>query len=357
MPLMCTRGGGLPKTMVFWDVEDCPIPEDRDAYTVWRNVCLAIQDKGYEGRFEATGFGDLYQKESNFVGTRAKLFHVPKEEIDERRSSILVKFLCRAIGADFYTYFALLLGDISGHFGFNRALKHLKFRTYNHVIVAQPNRQSLTELEPIVSSVWLWPSLLDRGDSVFHQTVPPCRKGKRFKTPANTVIFWDVEGCQIPDGLDAAEVSLNIKSALVNHGLVVSIDEVVPIYAYGDSRKSLESCDIVHKVYPSGKNNGGGGDAILEMILVDFLCCLIDNPSTTANLMLILRDISKHSEIILAANLLRNLNFNVLLAQPQLDSEELLLWPSTKWLWSSLSAGGQPSKSSLSAGGQSSNQT
>lgn len=81
----------------------------------------------------------------------------------------------------------------------------------------------------------------------------------------------------------------------------------------------------------------GDKDARLEKIIVDFLCCAIGNPEID-NLMLIVGDLSGHSEFELAAHLMRCLNFTVFLAQPQNASQQLLKAVPTKWLWSSLSA-------------------
>lgn len=55
---------------------------------------------------------------------------------------------------------------------------------------------------------------------------------ERFET-ADTGVFWDVEDCEIQDGLNALMVSQNMRSALER----LNYRGKVFIYAYGDSNQ------------------------------------------------------------------------------------------------------------------------
>lgn len=78
------------------------------------------------------------------------------------------------------------------------------------------------------------------------------------------------------------------------------------------------------------------------MILVDSLLWAIEN-RPPANLMLILGDISGHKEFHLAITLLRNRNYDWLVAQPHQNPSDLLFDKGvTQWRWASLSTGGKP---------------
>ncbi|CAN7056420.1 unnamed protein product [Brassica rapa subsp. trilocularis] len=97
---------------------------------------------------------------------------------------------------------------------------------------------------------------------------------------AKTAVFWDMDGCEIPQGGNADLISRNIKLAIENDGF----GDTVTIYAYGymSQIRGLESFGIVPRYFPAV----GDRKEKLEMILVDALCCAVDNPDTT-NLMVI----------------------------------------------------------------------
>ncbi|KAL9284541.1 putative NYN domain, limkain-b1-type, meiosis regulator and mRNA stability factor 1 [Arabidopsis thaliana] len=196
-----------------------------------------------------------------------------------------------------------------------------------------------------------------------------------------TVFFWDVEDCPVPDGLTAEAVWRNMRMALANNGEYLGRCEIT---GFGDYSLATKHAGIGMMCSPLGQLHTlslsftyiyrrqtyqteqdfsgislpgnqitfpnkicadpgrhlrplGDKDARLERIIVDFLCCAIGNPEID-NLMLIVGDLSGHSEFELAAHLMRCLNFTVFLAQPQNASQQLLKAVPTKWLWSSLSA-------------------
>uniref|UniRef100_M4CTI3 NYN domain-containing protein n=2 Tax=Brassica campestris TaxID=3711 RepID=M4CTI3_BRACM len=49
------------KTGVFWDVEECPIPEDLDPESVYQSIRSALANKGYHGEVKIMAFGDRNQ--------------------------------------------------------------------------------------------------------------------------------------------------------------------------------------------------------------------------------------------------------------------------------------------------------
>ncbi|KAG7566683.1 NYN domain limkain-b1-type [Arabidopsis suecica] len=152
---------------------------------------------------------------------------------------------------------------------------------------------------------------------------------------AKTSVWWDIENCQVPKGLDAHGIAQNITSALqkMNYCGPVSIS------AYGDTNRiplsiqhALNSTGIALNHVPAGVK-----DASDKKILVDMLFWALDNPAP-ANFMLISgdRDFSN------ALHGLRMRRYNVLLAQPLKASVPLVHAAKTVWLWTSLSAGGIP---------------
>lgn len=68
---------------------------------------------------------------------------------------------------------------------------------------------------------------------------------------AKTVVFWYMEDCKIPDGLNAGEVSQNIIKSLVNKGYHGTVE----IKAYGESKDDLTSSGIKLKHFSAGELN------------------------------------------------------------------------------------------------------
>ncbi|CDY43935.1 BnaC04g21750D [Brassica napus] len=71
----------------------------------------------------------------------------------------------------------------------------------------------------------------------------------------------------------------------------------------------------------------------LEMILVDAICCPVDNLDTI-NLMVIMGDLSGHDEFVVTAFALscKGGEYNVLIAQPDEFKEQLRSSAKKKWL-------------------------
>ncbi|XP_024012798.1 uncharacterized protein LOC18020078 [Eutrema salsugineum] len=152
---------------------------------------------------------------------------------------------------------------------------------------------------------------------------------------AKTAVWWDIENCQVPKGVDAHGIAQNISSALVK----MNYCGPVSISAFGDTNRippaiqqALNSTGIALNHVPAGAK-----DASDKKILVNMFCWALDNPAP-ANFMLISgdRDFSD------ALHQLRLRRYNVLLAQPRKASVPLVHAARTVWLWTSLSAGGSP---------------
>ncbi|CAD5326523.1 unnamed protein product [Arabidopsis thaliana] len=172
-------------------------------------------------------------------------------------------------------------------------------------------------------------------DGDFGTNSVPAEMAEAQYVRAKTSVWWDIENCQVPNGLDAHGIAQNITSALqkMNYCGPVSIS------AYGDTNRipltiqhALNSTGIALNHVPAGVK-----DASDKKILVDMLFWALDNPAP-ANFMLISgdRDFSN------ALHGLRMRRYNVLLAQPLKASVPLVHAAKTVWLWTSLSAGGIP---------------
>ncbi|KAL0715011.1 hypothetical protein Bca4012_021990 [Brassica carinata] len=152
---------------------------------------------------------------------------------------------------------------------------------------------------------------------------------------AKTAVWWDIDNCHVPKGVDAHGIAQNISSALEKMNYLGTVS----ISAFGDTNRippaiqqALNSTGIALNHVPAGAK-----DASDKKILVNMFCWALDNPAP-ANFMLISgdRDFSD------ALHQLRLRRYNVLLAQPRKASVPLVHAARTVWLWTSLSVGGMP---------------
>lgn len=158
---------------------------------------------------------------------------------------------------------------------------------------------------------------------------------------AKTSVWWDIENCHVPKGLDAHVIAQNIRSALSK----LDYRGPVSITAYGDTKllsprvqEALSSTGVALHHVPSGVK-----DASDKKILVDMLFWAVDNPAP-ANYMLISgdRDFSN------ALHQLRLRRYNVLLARPaQHVSAPLIGAAKSIWLWANLARGEPALQNSL----------
>lgn len=158
---------------------------------------------------------------------------------------------------------------------------------------------------------------------------------------AKTSVWWDIENCHVPKGLDAHVIAQNIRSALSK----LDYRGPVSITAYGDTKllsprvqEALSSTGVALHHVPSGVK-----DASDKKILVDMLFWAVDNPAP-ANYMLISgdRDFSN------ALHQLRLRRYNVLLARPaQHVSAPLIGAAKSIWLWANLAKGEPALQNSL----------
>ncbi|CAH8354868.1 unnamed protein product [Eruca vesicaria subsp. sativa] len=165
--------------------------------------------------------------------------------------------------------------------------------------------------------------------------VAPAEMAEAQYVRAKTAVWWDIENCQVPKGVDAHGIAQNISSALEKMNYLGTVS----ISAFGDTNRipmaiqqALNSTGIALNHVPAGAK-----DASDKKILVNMFCWALDNPAP-ANFMLISgdRDFSD------ALHQLRLRRYNVLLAQPRKASVPLVHAARTVWLWTSLSAGGMP---------------
>ncbi|KAL8254967.1 hypothetical protein R6Q59_033188 [Mikania micrantha] len=163
---------------------------------------------------------------------------------------------------------------------------------------------------------------------------------KRYAT-AKISVWWDIENCQVPKGIEPHSIAQNISTALVH----MNYCGPVTISAYGDTsripasvKQGLNSTGIALNHVPADVK-----DASDKKILVDMLFWAVDNPAPGNYLL-----ISGDRDFSNALHQLRMRKYNILLAQPQQASVSLIAAAKTVWMWTSLLAGGPPLANSKS---------
>lgn len=154
---------------------------------------------------------------------------------------------------------------------------------------------------------------------------------------AETAVFWDVDSCPIPSGVDLDTIYKNIRTALENYGYRGN----VTIRAFGERNMIRDDFFNAGIMFVPEEDELDRADQIMEDVYLWTMD--VDHRSKPSNLLIISGDISDdlatHAERI---SLLKCQNHNVLIAQPEEPSEALLYYVSFVWLWESLSAGGPP---------------
>lgn len=90
MPSVDTSSYADAKTGVFWDVEECPIPEDLDPESVYQNIRSALANKGYHGEVRIMAFGDRNQIPGYYESAGIEIF--PKGDKHARLMEMIVRF-------------------------------------------------------------------------------------------------------------------------------------------------------------------------------------------------------------------------------------------------------------------------
>ncbi|XP_010546431.1 PREDICTED: meiosis arrest female protein 1 [Tarenaya hassleriana] len=167
------------KTSVWWDIENCEVPNGWDAYGIAQNISLALAKMNYSGSLYA--YGDTNRIPSSvqqaLSSTGIALNHVPSGDfspsprylfdfvaslakIDVKDASgkkILVDRFLWALENPAPANFMLICGDRD----FSNAFHQLRMKRYN-ILLAQPQKAS-APLVAAASSVWLWTSLIVGG--------------------------------------------------------------------------------------------------------------------------------------------------------------------------------------------------
>ncbi|KAJ7977736.1 Meiosis arrest female protein 1 [Quillaja saponaria] len=151
----------MAQTSVWWDIENCQVPNGCDPHGIAQNISSALAKMNYGGRISIYAYGDTLRIPSSIQhalsSTGISLHHVPAGVKDASHKKIVVDMLLWAV--DNPAPASILL--ISGDRGFSNALHQLRMRRYI-ILLAQPLKAS-APLITAAQCIWLWTRLSSGG--------------------------------------------------------------------------------------------------------------------------------------------------------------------------------------------------
>lgn len=146
------------KTSVWWDLENCPVPNGVNPHAIAQNISAALSKHDYRGPVSISAFGDTHNLPANIQhalsSTGIALNHVPAGIKDASDKRILVDMLFWAVDNSAPANYLLISGDRD----FANALHQLSMRRYN-ILLAHPTLNIPPSLSGAATIIWLWTSL------------------------------------------------------------------------------------------------------------------------------------------------------------------------------------------------------
>ncbi|KFK40366.1 hypothetical protein AALP_AA3G364500 [Arabis alpina] len=325
------------KTGVFWNMEDCPIPGGLSPEMILENIKSSVANESYDPgevsirayrEKQNCSFDDLSLAEITFVTAGNQLTRFKKILED-----IFLWAVKNRVHPPETIHKVVLISNIPQDSEISFLLTTLEFKGYI-VLVAVPDALAY------VSSVWLWPTLTRRVNTVDHQSgssYPLANKGKKFHE-AMTGVFWNIDDFPFPEGHHPPNVNHNIKSALRSNGYNggVSISTYTDKYGSVDGMVfyfSLSGITLQNKVLKGELRDDSDQ---VDQMLVDILLWALDNPAPS-NLLVISKDMSEETELLKLLQALESKGYNILVAHTEEAASAVLAYTeSSEWLSKSL---------------------
>ncbi|CAH8267577.1 unnamed protein product [Arabidopsis lyrata] len=181
---MSSSTSGLSNTAetgVFWDLDDCPIPDDQTPASVCANIKSALKTAGYVGRVSIVAYSLTKQTSVDFESAQIKLEQ--PGDYNEKLHTISGDVFMWAMT---HLYVPTNLLIISEDFDYADVLMIIK-KQHNNIILAFPHDTPSEMLRSTASSLWLWADLSAGGSprncksGSVQVSLPPTKKKKQMK--------------------------------------------------------------------------------------------------------------------------------------------------------------------------------
>ncbi|KAF3555222.1 hypothetical protein F2Q69_00015050, partial [Brassica cretica] len=274
------------KTGIFWNITGCTFPNDIHLDELNQNIKLSIENQGH---------------------------HVSGDP-DMKLNTMFLDILLWALDNPAPSNLMVISETISQETELSSLLQDLESKGYN-IFVAHVEEAGSPVIPPACLE-WRLDTLLAGGNPI---------------NQANTAVFWDMEECPIPGGMDPLTFLQNIKLALVNHGCHVNVS----IMAYCDKNRSLEDFSLGDTSPITLVPTGDKYARIKKMFRDTFLWALA-NPQTSSVMVVITKSMPWHISDV-PCDAFESRNYNLVLADPYAVG-----YVNSVWLSTSLFGGGNP---------------
>uniref|UniRef100_A0A0D3DER1 NYN domain-containing protein n=1 Tax=Brassica oleracea var. oleracea TaxID=109376 RepID=A0A0D3DER1_BRAOL len=373
------------KIEVWWDMNDCTIPEGYDARRVRSGIERAFEKLGYTGRVSITAYGDQKKTPCDVLrGLSSTGVAVAHTNSDSTRS-VMHRDMVEWRAQNPPPGIILIISDqVEGEFSWD--LARLQQRTRYKLFQAN-SMKSLDDFILLYKANWRWEQLLEKGDPPLVAVVGglssaamfyckscnfDCQSLKKFRkhlssykhgmeeainppdtrlscvtkrwarnypaTPEHATakihVLWDMNDCPIPEGYDARRVRPSIERAFKEIGY----SGPVSITAFADQKQTP-----VHHLLALSSTGVDFSHTLpwvhYSRMITDFEKWTKNNPAP-ASIMIISDEVasSKYRSTYICGKLQES-NYNCFLAYSVRPFEMPVLVTSAEWLWDSLLSG------------------
>ncbi|KAG2325663.1 hypothetical protein Bca52824_008391 [Brassica carinata] len=299
----------VANTGVFWNLDDCEIPDHIDIY---QNVKSALVNQGCHGQVSIWAYCEEDKEPLpgiTFVSTGDAAARFKKMLRD-----ILFWALQNPVHRPRTTVPSLMvISNISRNIEVASVLQLLVSRDYN-VLLTVPDEKEY------ICSVWLYPRLIESLTEF-----PICTRSDKSLHDIKTGIFWNITGCTFPNDIHLDELNQNIKLAIENQGH----HGEVGLYNWLHGTITLQT------------RVSNGRYMKVDTMFVDILLWALDNPAPS-NLMVISNTISHETELSSLLQDLESKGYNILVAHAEEAASPVLPPACLEWRLDTLFAGGNP---------------
>ncbi|KAL0725563.1 hypothetical protein Bca4012_040162 [Brassica carinata] len=308
----------VANTGVFWNLDDCEIPDHIDIY---QNVKSALANQGCHGQVSIWAYCEEDKEPLpgiTFVSTGDAAARFKKMLRD-----ILFWALQNPVHRPRTTVPSLMvISNISRNIEVASVLQLLVSRDYN-VLLTVPDEKEY------ICSVWLYPRLIESLTEF-----PICTRSDKSLHDIKTGIFWNITGCTFPNDIHLDELNQNIKLAIENQGH----HGEVSIKAYWQGGGS-GLYNWLHGTITLQTRVSNGRYMKVDTMFVDILLWALDNPAPS-NLMVISNTISHETELSSLLQDLESKGYNILVAHAEEAASPVLPPACLEWRLDTLFAGG-----------------
>ncbi|CAH2080214.1 unnamed protein product [Thlaspi arvense] len=189
-------------TIVFWNLEDYPIPEGADIGCIHGNIVSALYGMGFDGRKSIQAYGDPGSHDIDALRKAGIIYYFPESESEGDNSAAFTMPLDMITGSGHEPPYPnlVVIAKQNPEAEWHRILECLQSRNHTALVLEPPGFDSVESL---------------RG--------------------ANLAVFWDLEDCPFPHCSDPDEIYGRIDEAVRARGVHGTGE--ISVWAYVDEKK------------------------------------------------------------------------------------------------------------------------